>query len=65
MTETIFEIGKHTVVIHDPAETPEAKANRQKRLEKACVRFMRGCEYELSSPYANKGVQKQTNAATV
>jgi hypothetical protein len=42
--ETTFKIGKHTVVIHDPAETPEAKAERQKRFEKACVRFMKECE---------------------
>lgn len=65
MITTTYEIGKNTVIIHDPAETPEAKAERQKRLEKACVRFMRGCEYELSSPYTNKGVQKPLNATAI
>lgn len=65
MITTTYEIGKNTVIIHDPAETPEAKANRQKRLEKACVRFMRGCEYELSSPYANQGLQKPINATAI
>lgn len=65
MITTTYEIGKNTVIIHDPAETPEAKAKRQQRLLKACERFMGRVECELSSPYANKGVQKQTNAATV
>lgn len=65
MITTTYEIGKNKVIIHDPAETPEAKANRQKRFEEACVRFMRGCEYEFSSTHANKGVQKQTNATAV
>lgn len=44
MTTTTYKIGQHTVRIHDPAETPEAKAKRQARLEKACVRFMRHVE---------------------
>ena len=39
MTTTTLKIGQHTVHIHDPADTPEAKAKRQERLEKACVRF--------------------------
>ena len=39
MTTTTYNIGPHTVRIHDPAETLEAKARRQKRLEQACVRF--------------------------
>ena len=39
MTTTTYQIGPHTVRIHDPADTPEAKALRQKRIEKACVRF--------------------------
>lgn len=62
---TTYEIGKHTVIIHDPAETPEAKAERQKRLEKACVRFMRGCKYDFSSTHSNKGLQRPVNASTV
>lgn len=39
MTTTTYNFGPHTVRIHDPADTPEAKAKRQKRLESACVRF--------------------------
>jgi hypothetical protein len=39
MTTTTYNIGPHIVRIHDPAETLEAKARRQKRLEQACVRF--------------------------
>ena len=39
MTTTTYNFGPHTVRIHDPADTPEAKARRQKRLEQACVRF--------------------------
>ena len=39
MTTTTYNIGQNIVRIHDPAETPEAKAKRQKRLEQACVRF--------------------------
>ena len=43
---TTLKIGQHTVIIHDPAETPEAKARRQERLEKACVRFWQAKERE-------------------
>lgn len=39
MTTTTYQIGPNIVRIHDPADTPEAKALRQKRIEKACVRF--------------------------
>lgn len=46
MTTTTYKFGKHTVHIHDPAETPEAKAKRQERLEKACVRFWQSVERE-------------------
>jgi hypothetical protein len=44
MITTTYKIGRHTVRIHDPAETAEAKAKRQARLEKACIRFMRHVE---------------------
>ena len=56
MITTTYEIGKNKVIIHDPAETLEAKAKRQQRLLKACERFMGRVEHELSSPYANKSV---------
>lgn len=44
MTTTTLKISQHTVHIHDPADTPEAKAKRQERLEKACARFWRAKE---------------------
>ena len=65
MITTTYEIGKNKVIIHDPAETPEAKAKRQERLLKACERFMGRVEFEFSSPYSDKGVQRPINAATV
>ena len=46
MTTTTYNFGPHTVIIHDPADTPEAKARRQERLEKACVRFWEAKEKE-------------------
>ena len=46
MTTTIYKFGNHTVHIHDPAKTPEAKAKRQERLEAACVRFWQAKERE-------------------
>ena len=39
MTTTTYNFGQHIVRIHDPADTPEARARRQQRLEKACVKF--------------------------
>ena len=65
MITTTYEIGKNRVIIHDPAETPEAKAKRQQRLKEACERFMGRVEYELSSSYADKGVQRPINATAV
>lgn len=53
MTTTTYNIGPHIVRIHDPAETPEAKARRQKRLEQACVRFWK--EKEKSEVRAGGG----------
>ena len=44
MITSTYEIGKNKVIIHDPAETPEAKAKRQQRLLKACERFMNRVE---------------------
>lgn len=49
MITTTYKIGQHTVRIHDPAETPEAKAKRQARIEKACVRFMRRVESQRAA----------------
>lgn len=46
MTTTTYKFGNHTVHIHDPAKTPEAKAKRQERLEAACVRFWQAKERE-------------------
>ena len=46
MTITTLQIGQHIVRIHDPAETPEAKAKRQARLETACVKFWQAKERE-------------------
>lgn len=46
MTTTTYQIGQHTVIIHDPADTPEAKARRQAHLEKACIRFWEAIEKE-------------------
>ena len=46
MTVTTYKIGQHTVNIHNPADTPEAKAKQQKRLEAACVRFWQAKERE-------------------
>ena len=39
----------HTVRIHDPAATPEAKAKRQERIERACVRFWESKEREAKA----------------
>ena len=39
MITTTYQIGQHTVRIHDPADTPEKKAKQQERIEKACIRF--------------------------
>lgn len=44
MTTTTLHIGQHTVHIHDPADTPEARAKRQERLERAVVTFWRAKE---------------------
>ena len=46
MTTTEYKIGQHIVRIHDPADTPEAKAAQQKRIEAACVRFWKAIEKE-------------------
>ena len=46
MTTTTYKFGNHTVNIHDPAKTPEAKAKRQERLEAACIRFWQAKERE-------------------
>lgn len=46
MTVTTYKFGQHTVRIYDPADTPEAKARQQKRLEEACVRFWQAKERE-------------------
>lgn len=65
MITTTYEIGKNKVIIHDPAETPEAKAKRQQRILKACERFMGRVEYELSSSHSDKGLQKPINATAI
>ncbi len=44
MTTTITTKGGHIVRIHDPAETPEAKARQRERIEKAVVAFWKGIE---------------------
>lgn len=44
MTTTTYKFGRHTVRVHDPADTPEKKAKQMQRIEKACIRY---CE-ELS-----------------
>lgn len=46
MITTTFNIGPNIVTIHDPADTPEARARRQERLKKACVRFWMAKEKE-------------------
>ena len=48
MTTTTYKFGEHTVHIHDPADTPEAKARQQKRLEQACIRFWTAKDKEVS-----------------
>lgn len=48
MTTTTLTYGRHTVHIHDPADTPEAKARRQERLEQACIRFWKAKEREAN-----------------
>ena len=45
---TTIKVGQHTVRIHDPAETPEAKAKQRERLEKACIKFWQAKEREAS-----------------
>jgi hypothetical protein len=47
MQVTTYKIGNNTVRIHDPAETAEAKARRQERIEKACKRFFSRVDYPL------------------
>jgi hypothetical protein len=49
MITTTYQIGQHTVRIHDPAETVEAKARRQERFEKACIRFMQHVERQRAT----------------
>lgn len=44
MTTTTYKIGPNTVHIHDPADTPEAKAKQRERIEKACIRFWQAKE---------------------
>lgn len=39
MIITTYSFGKHTVRVHDPAETPEQKERQRQRIEKACIRF--------------------------
>lgn len=46
MITTTLQIGKHTVIINDPADTPEKKAEQRKRIESACVRFWQDAERE-------------------
>lgn len=46
MTTTTYKFGQHVVHIHDPAETPEAKAKRQERLATSCVKFWQAKERE-------------------
>lgn len=48
MTTTTYKFGRHTVHIHDPSDTQEAKAIQQKRLEQACIRFWVAKEREVS-----------------
>ena len=36
---TTYQFGKHTVTVHNPAETPEAKEKQRQRIEKACIRY--------------------------
>ena len=44
MTTTTYNFGQYIVHIHDPADTPEAKAKQMARIEKACVRFWKAKE---------------------
>lgn len=44
MTTTTYKIGQNIVHIHDPADTPEAKAKQMERIEKACIRFWQAKE---------------------
>ena len=39
MTTTTYKFGRHTVRVHDPADTPEKKERQRQRIEKACIRF--------------------------
>jgi hypothetical protein len=48
MITTTFEIGIHTVTVHDPADTPEKKAKQMERIQQACIRFMTAVERERS-----------------
>ena len=54
MKTTTYKFGIHTVRIHDPAETAEEIAQRQKRLEKACSRFMSEVERERAKTYVKR-----------
>ncbi len=49
MKTTEMKIGQHTVYIHDPADTPEAKAAQMQRIEKACIRFWKAIEREAKA----------------
>lgn len=44
MITTTLNIGGHTVRIHDPADTPEAKAAQRKRMERAVEQFWKAKE---------------------
>ena len=39
MITTTYKFGIHTVTVHDPADTPEAKARQRERIKKACIRY--------------------------
>ena len=49
MKVTTYQFAKGIVRIHDPAETPEAKAKQHERIEKACIRFMQAVERERAA----------------
>ncbi len=44
MITTTYNFGPHIVHIHDPADTPEAKAKQRARIEAACIRFWKAKE---------------------
>lgn len=39
MITTTYQFGQHIVRVHDPADTPEAKARQHERIKKACIRY--------------------------